>query len=141
MSSITLILGIDPGIRNCGLVVINGAGRVMVRETIRNPRAWPLMRCVARIVDRISQEDMASGVVVAEEVVWQGRRGMLPLAHVAGAVVGAAYAMGRVVYLLTPSMKKNGRKPKAFSEHEYDAYLLARRALRPDAVMKRRCTC
>ena len=112
----------------------------MARETIRNPRAWPLMRCVARIVDRISQEDMASGVVVAEEVVWQGRRGMLPLAHVAGAVVGAAYAMGRVVYLLTPSMKKNGRKPKAFSEHEWDAYLLARRALRPDAVMKRRCT-
>lgn len=136
-----MILGVDPGIRNIGLAVVNEAGRLVCRETVTNPRKRPFLKCLAEVVRKVRlHAGVTCDTVVVEEVIWRGRRGMLPLAHVAGAVVGVAVERGCTTYLVTPAMKKNGRKPKAWSEHEWDAYLLARRALRPDETMRRRCS-
>lgn len=79
---------------------------------------------------------MASADVVAvEEVVWRRRRGMLPLAHVAGLAVGIALGLEKVVYLLTPAQKGNvGKTPKGWTPHEVDARALARVAYHAESV-------
>ena len=137
-----MILGVDPGTRNIGFVVIDGGGRCVKRRVLANPTRSTFVQCVKAVVREMGdlQVNLGYDTVVVEETVWQGRKGMLPLAHVGGAVMGAALAMGCRVYLLTPSMKKNGKKPKSWSDHEFDAFLLAKRALAPDETMRKRCS-
>ena len=137
-----MILGVHPGTRNIGFAVIDGTGRCRKRKVLVIPARDTFVQGVEAVVREMEylQEDPGYDTVVVEETVWRGRRGMLPLAHVGGAVMGAALALGCRVYLVTPSMKKNGKKPKSWSEHEWDAFLLAKRALAPDDTMRKRCS-
>ena len=137
-----MILGVDPGTRNIGFAVIDGTGRCRKRKVLVIPQRCTFVQGVAEVVAEMRDlhGDLGYDTVVVEETVWRGRKGMLPLAHVGGAVMGAALAMGCRVYLLTPSMKKNGKKPKSWSDHEWDAFLLAKRALAPDETMRKRCS-
>ena len=125
------VLGVDPGIRNVGLCLGTGTNQ----KTIVCPRKWPFERCLEHIMAEVRTWIDNADVVAVEEVVWRQRRGMLPLAHVAGAVVGAALAAGKIVYLLTPSMKGEvGSVPKGWTEHSADARALARVAYRAESV-------
>ena len=114
----------------------------MKRKVLVIPVRDTFVQGVAEVVAEMHdlRGDLGYDTVVVEETVWRGRKGMLPLAHVGGAVMGAALALGCRVYLLTPSMKKNGKKFKSWSDHEWDALLLAKRALAPDDTMRKRCS-
>lgn len=132
------VLGIDPGIRNIGFYRWNDNGENgSIRRTLRCPRKWAFERCLEEILSTARDwiRDYKVDVVAVEEVVWRRRRGMLPLAHVAGAVVGLALSMGKVVYLLTPAQKgKEVAVPKGWSQHEVDAQSLARVAYHAERV-------
>lgn len=131
------VLGVDPGIRNTGLYLWreNGNGKDKHR-TIKCPRKWPFERCLETILLEVwLWLQMGADVVAVEEVVWQRRRGMLPLAHVAGAIVGLALSRNKIVYLLTPAQKgKEVAVPKGWSQHEVDAQSLARVAYHAERV-------
>lgn len=130
------ILGIDPGIVNNGWAIVrNGRptkwglwetpGRG--KHTVATVLAWVLPR-LAKLVDAEKPDHAA-----VEEVVWQGirRRITMPLAHVAGGIVGLLAARGVSVLVVTPSMK--GHVDLTLrgdaGEHELDAARLAMRAL------------
>jgi len=129
------VLGVDPGIRNTGLYYFgNGNGKPW-RRTVQCPKKWPFERCLEMILLEVAGRLPSVDVVAVEEVVWRRRRGMLPLAHVAGAVVGLALQLNKVVYLLTPAQKGNvGRTPKGWTPHEVDARALARVAYHAESV-------
>src|SRR3990167_3160779 len=115
-----MILGVDPGTRNIGFAVIDGTGRCRKRKVLVIP----------------ARDTFVQGV----EAGGGGGGGVLPWGRGGGGVMGAALALGCRVYLVTPSMKKNGKKPKSWSDHEWDAFLLAKRALAPDETMRKRCS-
>jgi len=70
-------------------------------------------------------------VAAVEQVSWFGRarRITLPLSHAVGAILGLLWSRGVDSFMLTPGMKKGAklRKPASWSEHEYDAALLAKK--------------
>jgi hypothetical protein len=131
-----LILGVDPGIRNTGWCIISSkTGRAGRHGVIQPPGAgnitteWAVQYTLNKLGEIIAAELPCCASV--EQVVWQGRRRRIaiPLAHVAGAIVGFILGQGIPVYVLTPNMKpKDGvvPLPDGWSEHEGDAANLAR---------------
>ena len=128
-----VILGIDPGIRHTGYVLLKD-NRLIARGTLIPPGKGrvTLAQVIPFLLAELGVLIGKADVAAVEEVVWQGhrRRTMFPLAHIAGALVAALVARGVPTYLLTPAMKS--RKPiskgiarRLKSDHERDAYNLA----------------
>lgn len=125
------ILGVDPGIRHTGwcvlddgkpvahgLILVGGRGRLLVCEVL----------CVVIPSVRSLLKTYKPSAVVVEEVTWYGRarRAMLPLASIAGAIVGCASSSNICTYLLMASQRDRKRKWSVkWSEHERDAAALA----------------
>lgn len=142
-----IILGVDPGLRHTGYALVDGP-RLVSRGTIDLSSPDPTPLTPVDVIPSVLRElvDLAglAAVGAVEEVVWQGqrRRGMLPLAHVAGAVAAWLLGQGIPVYLLTPAMKHKGAIPKGIARrlktpHERDAYRLARFAARAEQRLYR----
>lgn len=129
------IMGIDPGIRNCGVVVIrtkNGKGKydILHRETIvtiGKSTSEKLYDLVDRIATIATNSD--PDLVVIEDAVWYGKAktGLLELAKAVGAVFAATITFGAPTRtrLVLAKEKKPVRKRKGWSEHERDALSLA----------------
>lgn len=146
------LLGIDPGTRHTGWCVTFGT-KVVDHGVIHTPRRDSYPGVLGKIVSALRgvHSEWGPHAVVVEEVVWRGRRGMLPLAHLAGAFVGQSPVP---VYLITPAMKTKRNPPRSgkWSEHEKDAYKLTQAVLsverallnsqpvKPSAVLRRRIT-
>lgn len=148
-----MILGIDPGLRHLGYAYIDEEGRVGEHGTLvcpgagKQPTETYLDFTLPEIQKLLGEE---VDVVSVEGLTWQGspRRILMPLGQVVGAIVGLCWAAGKHVYLLPPQMKKGvspRRKPRDWTEHEYDAALLGRkvwerlraeRAGKPSALKK-----
>lgn len=132
-----LILGVDVGYRNFGycLTQINGKPEVLARGTLNlgNTRAWRSL--VGKAFDVFETWTTKPGVVAIEELVWYGKRkGVLALAHLAGAVAG--YALGqwgaKPLFYQPRDVKAMSRAwpaPEGFTEHEHDSLSLCRLAM------------
>lgn len=128
-----IILGVDPGIRNTGIAVLDG-GKAVYRTTVCPQQRTKLIpseviRCLVPVLSAVLTKYTPSATVV-EEVTWYGRarRAMLPLALVAGAIVGISIARNVDTYLLLASMRdKTKTWPASWTEHERDAAALAMR--------------
>lgn len=144
-------LGVDPGIRNTGLVLLKDK-QIVSAYTVQPTGDWP--QVIATVLDALPN---TVHVAAVEEVMWYGRprKNMLGLAALAGAIVGALLEKKKVVYLLQASFRNNTnigvkklRYPKALdNDHLKDAYqlaLIARRAETDpavsDAIKARRIT-
>lgn len=140
------LLGVDPGYRNMGVVLVetNGEGkpRIVKRTTLKNGsiKKWQtgipeLMRQLYLFV-----KDQPIDVAGVEMISWYGkRRGSLQLAHLAGASLGfllasvspVSFALGSIpVRFYTPKeVKTTSAKygaPKGFDEHQTDALSICR---------------
>lgn len=128
-----IILGVDPGIRNTGVAVL-ADGKAVYRTTVSPKQRSKLIpseviRCLTPVLNAVITKYTPS-VTVVEEVTWYGRarRAMLPLALVAGAIVGISIARHVDTYLLLASMRDKVKTwPKSWTEHERDAAALAMR--------------
>jgi len=126
-----LILGIDPGLRNTGVALLQD-GKIIWKVTWVTPGKGkvPIGDAVKFVLNQLDAYIAVNpDVVVVEQVGYQGTfaRIALPLAHVAGAIIG--YWRGRKVpvYCLWAHMKK-AKAPRGSSrwtEHEKDAAILA----------------
>lgn len=122
------IIGIDPGIRNVGVVVADDE-KPLYYSTLTTPEKdlaivlGVYLRTLASLIKKYRPV-----VAALEQVVWQGRqrRNMIPLSHFAGAMTGLLVANGIPTYQLTPNQKKIVTRRKGWTEHEKDAYSLTR---------------
>jgi hypothetical protein len=128
-----IILGVDPGIKNTGLCVLDGGKPVFATTVVLPQRSKVLvmevLQCVLPILNATITK-YGPSVTVVEEVTWYGRsrRAMLPLAIVAGAIVGTSIARNVPTFLLLAAMRsKIKRLPRKWTEHERDAARLAYR--------------
>lgn len=128
-----IILGVDPGIRHTGWVVLDDQ-TVVGRGTIVPPGRGKMLvsQALSFILPEIAAVLAAyhPSIASVEEVTWYGktRRITLPLSHVTGAVAGVCLASGVSVCLLLANMRKNIKGPRGsakWTEHERDAYALA----------------
>ncbi len=133
------ILGIDPGTRHLGYVLVethNGAthAKVLKRGTIglKGKIYWtraivPLARRLYELVGTVPD------LVAIEQINWYGRRkGVLALAHLAG-VLGGIYAGAKDVLFFAPKEVKqeSALEPRTgWTAHEVDALSLCRLAAR-----------
>lgn len=128
-----VILGIDPGIKHTGLCVLDD-GKPVFATTVIPPQSgkvlvMEVLECLLPVLNAVISKYSPS-VTVVEEVTWYGRarRAMLPLALVAGAIVGTCIARRVDTYLLLAAMRnKSKRWPTRWTEHERDAARLAYR--------------
>lgn len=128
------ILGVDPGLLHTGWAVLDN-GRITARGVIlfpeegKHPTEEYVRYIVPEMIKVITAHRPAYGAV--EQVAWHGRkqRVTMPLSHVAGAIIGVLYSHGVHVCMLTPNMKKGItlKQPASWSDHEYDAALLAKK--------------
>lgn len=126
-------LGVDPGLRNLGLCVLKDR-TVLMTDTIDPgstadfPALLNMISSHLRGLLRCWPIDVAA----VESVVWLGRRKrmLFPLCQIAGFVTGVLVSAQIPTYLLTPNMKgPYKKKPSRWTEHEYDAFRLAGRAM------------
>lgn len=128
-----VILGVDPGIKHTGLCVLDNGKPVFTTTLIPPGRGKFLVsEVLCHILPAINAaiSKYTPSVTVVEEVTWYGRarRAMLPLAHIAGAIVGTSIARSVDTYLLLANMRnKTKRWPTKWTEHERDAARLAYR--------------
>ena len=135
-----LILGVDVGGRNFGycLIRVDREPEVLLHETrdVGNTRDWRIL--IPKALDWLRASVSIVGypdVVAIEELVWYGKRkGVLALAHLAGAVAG--YVLGEMdaksLFFQPRDVKAMSRtypRPEGFTEHEHDALSLCRLAL------------
>ncbi|MDR7528664.1 MAG: crossover junction endodeoxyribonuclease RuvC [Armatimonadota bacterium] len=119
-----MTLGIDPGLRHCGIAVLGPEGLALT--TWGAAGSWPaalgaLTRRLARLLGRLAPQ-----VVGIEAVEWHGpRRGALALAHVAGALAGVCAGRGIPVYWARPVAVKARARRLGRSAHEDDAAAIA----------------
>jgi hypothetical protein len=128
------VLGIDPGLRSTGFALVR-EGKVEYTHTFVCPGSGkqPVEEFLRHILEhaKFVLNEYQPDVVAVEQAMWYKAvaKVTLPLAHVVGALCGLAYARGARVYLLPARMKESApktRRLKAWSDHEYDAVLLAR---------------
>lgn len=123
------ILGIDPGLRNVGLCVMEGR-KVLHHDTF-DPGGGIVSEIINQIIFVLKAQvtRWQPTLAAVEQVVWQGRRNrnMIPLAGVAGAIAGYLVGRGIPTYVLTPSMKADDWQspPSGWTEHDRDARALA----------------
>lgn len=134
-----LVLGVDVGFRHFGycLVQVNGTPEVVARDTINLGATTQWRDLIAKGLALLPKANLVS----IEELVWYGkRRGVLGLAHLAGAVAGWAIANSAEIMFFQPmdvkAATRAGRFPKAFTEHEKDSLSLCRLALTRRAESK-----
>lgn len=125
------ILGIDPGLRHTGFCLTEGENRVVARGVLVPPgrgRIQPhqVLSAILPAVEKLIKQHQPT-LAVVEQVTWygKGRRITLPLAHVAGGLVGFLLANKISVYLLLANQKTILCRKRGWSEHEKDAYVLA----------------
>jgi len=135
-----VLLGIDPGYRNLGYCLVrtnNGTSHAEILQkgtlSLKTAKDWTigLPKLVGQLVDKIQTQPK---IVAIEMISWYGKRkGVLALAHLAGAVAGPFVATGSVIKYFPASMVKQATldypAPKNFNEHEADALSLCRLAL------------
>ncbi len=135
------ILGVDPGLRNTGLCLIDDKGKTLYHAVIEyTPRGKrPLEEYMGYVIPDFTNivTELTPSHASVEQVVWQGRRQMIamPLSHMAGALIGILLTQPwhPDVFVLTPTMKgmdKCPRQSAGWSDHEYDARLLAEKVRR-----------
>jgi hypothetical protein len=131
-----IVLGIDPGLKHTGWAVLTDGrptahGVLLFPEDGKHPTEEYVRFVLQGLSSIVNKYRPAQAAV--EQVQWHGRRQRItmPLSHVAGAVTGYLVACGLPVCLLTPNMKKGVtyKQPKGWSDHEYDAALLAKKLL------------
>lgn len=131
-----ITLGVDPGLKHTGWAILEG-NRVKAHGVLLYPEdgKHPTEEYVRFVLSGLRMIDFEYSPTQAavEQVQWHGRRQRItmPLSHVAGAITGYLVAKGIPVCLLTPNMKKGVKfkQPKGWSDHEYDAALLAKKLL------------
>lgn len=138
-----IILGVDPGILHTGVCVIK-TGKPVYHSTIvpMQSRA-PFHTYIPHILSELQLilNEYSVTVAAVEAVSWygKGRRIILPLSHIAGAITGMLLTNELPVYFLTPNMKK-AVKMKGFNsswdEHQKDAALLAKIAENAELVFR-----
>lgn len=128
-----VIMGVDPGIKNTGICVLDNGKPVFATTVVLPQRnkvlVMEVLECLVPAINATISRYTPSATVV-EEVTWYGRarRAMLPLALVAGAIAGTSIARGVDTYLLLAAMRnKTKRWPTKWTEHERDAARLAYR--------------
>lgn len=136
-----ILLGIDPGFRNCGYCLVetnNGEqhAKVLHKGTLKLKSSKEWMTGIQTLLAELATElaDRPSPEVVAVEMIsWYGKRkGVLALAHLAGAFAGAFGGRARVLLFPAVLVKRSTESyptPKRFNEHEADALSLCRLAL------------
>lgn len=135
-----ILLGVDPGYRHMGVVLVETFNeekpRVIRRTTLQNGsiKKWQeglpqLLAKLSSVVDSGPARCDAAGV---EMISWYGkRRGSLQLAHLAGACVGLLLGKGisPVRFFVPKEVKATSAKfgaPKGFDEHQTDALSICR---------------
>ena len=128
------VLGVDPGIRHTGVVVLDddsvvlratlmpkGKGRLSIEDVLNHvlPRLWNI----------VSETDPEAAVV--EQVTFYGksRRITLPLSHISGAIAGFLASWHMPVFCLTATMRRGTPVPRGsagWDEHQRDAAVLAK---------------
>jgi len=133
-----MILGVDPGLRHTGIVVLADDGKVVFRTTVGPTRKGKLRVGEVLGVVLTTLAGLVTGPwritrAGVEEVTWygKGRRITLPLSHIAGGIAGYLLAAGIPVTLLLAGMRSPERRPplrstKGWTEHELDAWQIAR---------------
>ena len=139
------ILGVDPGLKHTGWALIDEKGKDKGHGVFVPPlkgkqlvniflgHILPWFEAILTLT--------VPHVVVIEEVQWygKGRKIMLPLAHVAGALAGLAvfHPTRPKVYLLLAHQRGHGKRRfgKAWQEHDTDAFWLAQAFLAFDRAL------
>lgn len=131
------LLGVDPGYRNMGVVLVetNGDGkpRIVKRTTLKNGSIKKWQSGIPELLMKLSEflgtaSPERAGV---EMISWYGkRRGSLQLAHLAGGCVGYLLGRGVTTRFYTPKEVKTTSEqygaPKGFDEHQTDALSICR---------------
>lgn len=142
-----VVLGVDPGIVHTGWAVLvdgktKGHGLIEIHGL-----NW--INCIPIILSQLKTKVINKWEIdcaAVENVSWyrKSNKIILPLAHMAGAIIGFLMANTIVTYVLTSQMKAPKRWPDKWSEHEKDAANLALAgfkheiALNVDAVSSRK---
>lgn len=128
------VMGVDPGIRNCGVVVLEkkngGKVEVLFSKTIVT-KSDDCVRKLVQLGDAVFDVavEFVPHEVVVEDVLWYGRKkGMLDLAKAVGVVLRVC--QGLKPRLVPAHLKKlvpvpKGKVFKGWTEHARDAYQLA----------------
>lgn len=135
-------LGFDPGLINIGWAFCKDGDPVEVGTLHPPSGALPVVLSSLYPLLRYLGNPTA---VAVEEVTWygRGRRGMLPLAHVAGFIVGHYLSEDIDCFLYLANQRRTVRLPKkarAWDDHQKDAAamgILAWRAIRSLRLGKR----
>lgn len=146
------LLGVDPGYRHMGVVLVetNGDGkpRIVKRTTLKNGSIKQWQEGIPSLLVQLSEfggkagfswvnfQDNGSPIIEKvgiEMISWYGkRRGSLQLAHLAGAIYGfyAALPQFKHIHFFTPKVVKATSEqygaPKGFDEHQTDALSICR---------------
>lgn len=136
-----VILGVDPGVLHTGVCVVKN-GKPAYRTTIVPARKKdPYYTFLPEILSSILAvvDTYGPDIAAVEQVSWygKGRRIILPLSHIAGAITGALLSHGVPVYCLTPTMKKTVTLKginSSWDEHQKDAAMLATVAASAESV-------
>lgn len=136
-----IVLGVDPGVLHTGVCVVKN-GKPAYRTTIVPARKRdPYYTFIPEILQTILEivDEYKPDVAAVEQVSWygKGRRIILPLSHIAGAITGGLLARGLPVYCFTPTMKKTVTLKginSSWDEHQKDAAMLATVAASAESV-------
>ena len=128
-----IILGVDPGVKHSGYAVVQG--RTVLEHGVIVPpgrgklSAGQAIEAVLVGLEAVLRRHKIT-VAAVEEVQWYGyrQRITLPLAHVAGAVMGLLLGRGIPVYSILASQRRLcpvKRSKRGWDEHDLDALELA----------------
>lgn len=129
-----IVLGVDPGLRHTGVVVVGPTGKVRHHSLIEYPERGKhlVSNYLSFILPRLDKivSKFRPGWAGVEEVQWYGSRKsiLVPLSHSAGAIIALLWARGVSVVPILAQMRRKirlGRVPASWSEHEKDALAIA----------------
>lgn len=127
-----IIMGVDPGLLNVGVAVYDTVTRKPLYQVTLSPAHIPPKNWLGRVRWILNAlgllvEEHKPGWFVVETMVWQGkRRGVLPLAQAAGAILGFLFAHGPVTGVVPSKVKERSRGGNGKTPHEVDALSLCR---------------
>lgn len=132
-----ILLGVDPGYRHMGLCLVEanklGVAKVLKKATLKNGALKDWQRGLPKLVDKLEDFIGLYNVEKAgvEMIVWYGKRkGVLALAHLAGACYTLLLTKGFDVRFFLPKDVKNNslqyHAPQGFDEHQHDALSICR---------------